>query len=175
MGFSRISQQATALARRTDDALTLTFGKLNVYPNTPNVIAGEVVFTADCRHADEGLLDRFCARMRADMQETAANLRLDIAFSMERRTPAAALDADMNRMLEAICQLRGVPNLRLCSGAGHDTQVLSAVCPSTLIFVPSVGGVSHSPDEYTEPGDLSLGVEILEEMLYRLAYETAGC
>lgn len=172
MGFARISQEAHALARQTEDALTLTFGSITVHPNTPNVIPGEVAFTVDCRHIDEGLLEDFCVRMRKSMEETAGALGLGIAFSPEDRIPAVALDRELNEQIERLCRQRGVPCRRMHSGAGHDAQILAAVCPSTLIFVPSVGGVSHSPEEYTKPEDLALGVDLLEDMLYCLAYES---
>jgi allantoate deiminase len=58
----------------------------------------------------------------------------------------------------------------MISGAGHDAQVFGDVCPTCLLFVPSQKGISHSPSEYTCPEDLEVGIDLLTEVLYKLAY-----
>jgi allantoate deiminase len=57
------------------------------------------------------------------------------------------------------------------SGAGHDAQIIAPICPSLMVFVPSRGGISHSPEEYTKPEDLAAGILILVDLLYCLAYK----
>lgn len=59
----------------------------------------------------------------------------------------------------------------MVSGAGHDAQLFAPRCPAAMIFVPSRGGISHSPGEYTSPEELAAGLEVLTAILYRLAYE----
>ena len=59
----------------------------------------------------------------------------------------------------------------MISGAGHDAQMFEHICPTAMLFVPSRRGISHSPEEYTEPRDLAVGVLVLTELLYRLGYE----
>jgi allantoate deiminase len=59
----------------------------------------------------------------------------------------------------------------MSSGAGHDAQMLARLCPSAMIFVPSRGGVSHTPQEYTSPRELAIGVLALTALLYQLGYE----
>ena len=71
--------------------------------------------------------------------------------------------------VEAIAQDFGLPVKRLPSGAGHDAQIMEAVCPSCMIFVPSVGGISHNVEEYTAPADLSAGANVLLRLLLELA------
>jgi len=56
------------------------------------------------------------------------------------------------------------------SGAGHDAQLFAQICPATILFVPSQGGISHSPQEYTSPSDLGTGLKVLIQLLKQLAY-----
>ena len=63
-----------------------------------------------------------------------------------------------------------IPYRKMISGAGHDAQVFGTYCSTALVFVPSVGGISHSPKEYTKLEDLTRGIIVLIELLYRLAY-----
>jgi N-carbamoyl-L-amino-acid hydrolase len=66
-------------------------------------------------------------------------------------------------------QALGLPALHLPSGAGHDAQMLARVCPSGMIFVPSVNGLSHNVKEFTAPDDLAQGAQVLLQVLVRLA------
>jgi acetylornithine deacetylase/succinyl-diaminopimelate desuccinylase-like protein len=68
----------------------------------------------------------------------------------------------------AACEERGLPYLTLPSGAGHDAMSMAAICPQGMIFVPSQGGVSHSPAEHTTPADCRAGAEVLLDALLRL-------
>ena len=72
-------------------------------------------------------------------------------------------------MVESAAREFGYSSRRLPSGAGHDAQMMSRICPSGMIFVPSVGGLSHNVNEHTEPAHLKAGAEVLLNMVTRLA------
>lgn len=82
---------------------------------------------------------------------------------------ALPMTADVIAGLRAACEEVGVSPLLLPSGAGHDARHMAALGPVGMLFVPSAGGVSHAPDEYTTPEDLCLGVQALAHALVRLA------
>jgi len=83
---------------------------------------------------------------------------------------AVAMDDKLTELAYTIVQEMDIPYRKMISGAGHDAQVFGTYCPTALVFVPSVGGISHSPKEYTKLEDLTRGVIVLIELLYRLAY-----
>jgi len=158
-------------AIRRGAPLVATVGKLQVYPNVPNVVPGRVQFTVDARHTDDAQLDAFCVWLRTTFAQFAAQRGLTARFEEWFRERAVPLDARLNRRLERICSARGIAARRMPSGAGHDAQMFGGHCPTALLFVPSRRGISHSPEEYTSPRELALGVLVLAELLYELAYK----
>lgn len=160
-----------ALAAAAGDPLVATVGRLEVRPNTPNVIPGEVRFTLDIRHGDEAELEAFCARALTAFAEIAE--RRGAALMIEPRLAAAPapMDARLQAELAAICAGQGFSWRSMVSGAGHDAQLFAPLCPAAMLFVPSRGGVSHAPEEYTPPEALAAGLNVLIALLYKLGYE----
>jgi N-carbamoyl-L-amino-acid hydrolase len=72
-------------------------------------------------------------------------------------------------VIEAAAQARGHRTRRMTSGAGHDAQMMARICPSAMVFVPSVGGISHNPREHTAPADLGRGAAVLLDVVRALA------
>lgn len=159
------------LALRYGPPMVATAGRLEAYPNTPNVVPGEVVFTADIRHPNGGVLERFCREMEAVFGRIAGGRGLGMAVSLWVDADPVPMDPGLAGMAEAAAAEEGLACIRMPSGAGHDAQMLQAVCPSLLVFVPSRSGISHSPLEYTEPAHLADGVRVMINLLYKLAYE----
>jgi allantoate deiminase len=153
------------------DSLVATAGRLEVYPNTPNVIPGEVAFTADVRHSNREILDAFCLELEDRVRAIAEKRQLCLSTSLWVDTSPVPLDSCLSGLAEEAATARGLVCRRMASGAGHDAQMLQAMCPSALIFVPSRGGISHSPEEFTEPEQLADGILTLIDLLYTLAYE----
>jgi beta-ureidopropionase / N-carbamoyl-L-amino-acid hydrolase len=154
-----LAVRAVGTARR--GAQVATVGRLDVTPNAPNVIPGEVVFIVELRDLSEGLLDMMAdeIRERLDLiaQETGTRV------TMRRVSANAAADA-APRVQEAIIQAagdEGLAALRLPSGAGHDAQMMARLGPMGMIFVPSIGGISHAPAERTSWDDCARGAQVL--------------
>ncbi|MGG6309651.1 M20 family metallo-hydrolase [Paenibacillus macerans] len=160
-----------ALAAEAGDPLVATVGRLDVRPNTPNVIPGEVRFTLDIRHSREAELEAFCAAVDAAFAAIAK--RRDVAVRLEPRLTAAPahMDARLQAELASVCDRRGLRWRSMVSGAGHDAQLFAPRCPAAMVFVPSASGISHAPEEYTSPADLASGLDVLLALLYKLGYE----
>ncbi|MEK3661973.1 allantoate deiminase [Paenibacillus sp. FSL F4-0236] len=157
-------------AKTAGELLVATSGKLEVYPNTPNVIPGEVLFTLDIRHSEEDELERFCEKLLAECNEIAVKRGVTLEVTSVLHTVPAPMDTKLFAMLENICRQQGKTYRTMVSGAGHDAQLFAPRCPTAMIFVPSRAGISHSPEEYTSPEQLAAGLEVLTAMLYELAY-----
>ncbi|KAA9005498.1 Zn-dependent hydrolase [Paenibacillus spiritus] len=157
-------------ALEAGDPLVATAGRLDVKPNTSNVIPGEVSFSLDIRHSDEAELERFCAAVAADFGQIAARRGLGLELIPRLRAQPAPMDAPLCASIEAVCGRQGRPSRRMVSGAGHDAQLLAPRCRAAMIFVPSRDGISHSPLEHTPPEELAAGLDVLIGLLYELAY-----
>jgi N-carbamoyl-L-amino-acid hydrolase len=138
-----------------------TVGRLVATPNTTNVIAGEVKLTVDLRDLDATKVERFHRRFEAIGREIGAATGTTFAFASLVDSDPALADPRMMDVVESSARALGLASRRMPSGAGHDAQELARIAPIGMIFVPSVGGISHSPREYTKPEDVANGVDVL--------------
>ncbi len=160
----------TNLASVDYSDLVATFGRLLAKPNVPNVIAKEVQLSLDIRHYEEDSLDQFCEQIFTYLREKAANSDFKLTILQWMDVKPISMSPDLNKSIEEITVSQHIPYQYIVSGAGHDSQVFGSICPTALLFVPSAGGISHSPKEYTKTEDLEKGIEVLTELLYKLAY-----
>ncbi|MGE7761285.1 allantoate deiminase [Peribacillus sp. NPDC097895] len=160
----------TKRAKRMDRDLVATVGRMDVKPNVPNVIAGEVEFSLDIRHHEELILDKFCQEIFSTFDSLAKEAEMQMEILQWMDVKPVALDMEMNRLVRKIAEDKNTPYQDMVSGAGHDAQVFGSFCPTCLLFVPSQGGISHSPKEFTSVPDLERGIDVLSEVLYKLAY-----
>lgn len=160
----------TKKAEELDPQLVATVGKLNVTPNVPNVVAGEVEFSLDIRHHKEEVLDLYGKEIFAEFQNVSQRLEIEVAVSQWMDVKPIEMDEEMSEWAREIAKKKNIRYQNIISGAGHDAQVFGTTCPTSLLFVPSHKGISHSPKEFTSIADLERGIEVLTEMLYKLAY-----
>jgi N-carbamoyl-L-amino-acid hydrolase len=152
------------IARRYPAAVG-TVGKLDVLPNQGNVIPGRVTLMVEMRSLHMAELDAMWADFLPIAQVVCSERGVGLAFFNETRMESVAPPPWLHDLVLTIC-LRHDPNtLVIPSGAGHDANYLSLVAPSAMIFVPSVEGRSHAPEEYTAPDDLARGVQTLAEVI----------
>ena len=146
-----------------------TVGVLRVSPGAVNVIPGVVEMDLDVRDSDaaarERVVDAICARLH----ELAARRGLTLELQTITRDEPAACSAEVVGAVRAACDELGVRAIDMISGAYHDAMVLGSRVPMGMIFVPSAGGLSHHPDEYTAPQEIDRGVAVLAGTLARLA------
>ncbi|MUT67074.1 allantoate deiminase [Paenibacillus sp. NEAU-GSW1] len=171
IGVSEMILQLEADALAAGEPLVATVGRIDCAPNTPNVVPGSVGFTVDIRHTDDRILSQFSESVLAKFKEIAIWRELDIQISPWLDTKSAPMNSQLIDRLEHISADLSLASRTIPSGAGHDAQLLTAVCPTAMLFVPSRAGISHSALEYTSAEELADGVSVLAALLYELAYE----
>ena len=163
----RIVNALNTLTHDPADVLRFTVGRVEVHPNTSNSVADRVRFTIDLRHPDADILREKGDAIAGTVQ---AALRHCTATVTERFTAMPTAFQDLvPDAVEAAAEALGLRSLRMASGAFHDAQFLVPVCPSGMIFVPSRGGISHHPSEYTSPEQLAAGTRVLAATVWDLA------
>jgi N-carbamoyl-L-amino-acid hydrolase len=138
-----------------------TVGRFEIEPNAPNVIPGVARFTIELRDLSMDKLAGLVAEIRARAQAIASATRTTITIDPLSRNPPAIASPDVQRAIERGADTLRLGHTRLPSGAGHDAQMMAQLGPMGMIFVPSVGGVSHSPNELTRWEDCSNGANAL--------------
>lgn len=166
-----IAAEVRRIARDLGGQQVGTVGALTLKPNLVNVVANCAILTVDLRNTDEGLLRKAEARLAAFVTGLAAAEGVDIESRSLARFEPVDFDPDLVAKVEALARNHGHSVMRLPSGAGHDAQMLARVCPTAMIFVPSVGGISHNVREYTSDGDITAGANLLLAVLSDLANE----
>jgi N-carbamoyl-L-amino-acid hydrolase len=146
-----------------------TVGRIELYPNLVNVVAERAVMTIDLRNTDENRLQEAEQQLAAFLDRLAAQEQVAVATrSLARFTPVA-FPAGMVSLVETTARELALPCRRLPSGAGHDAQMMARLCPAGMIFVPSVGGLSHNVREHTAPEHLEAGAAVLLHAVLRLS------
>jgi len=115
----------------------------------------------DLRDLDQSKIDRFTARFEQLGREIGAATSTTFSFTQMVNSAPALSDARIMRMIEESTAALGLSHQRMPSGAGHDAQEVAHIAPMGMIFVPSVGGISHSPKEFSRPDDITNGANVL--------------
>lgn len=139
-----------------------TVGRIEASPGAPNVIPGRVEVSLELRDLDAGKIDRLSRRIRAEAEDIAEATGTEITFEdQELGIEPALTDERIQRAVEEAAAALGLSSMRMPSGAGHDAQSLAALGPIGMVFIPSVGGISHSPQEHSKPEDVVNGANVL--------------
>lgn len=157
------------LAGRLGGDQVATVGSIEFKPNLINVIPNEVRLTVDLRNTDEARLQEAEAALAEFLDKLAASEGLKVSRRALARFEPVAFDPDMVARVERVARELGHSVRRMPSGAGHDAQMLARMCPTSMIFVPSVGGISHNVTEFTHPEHLEAGANVLLRTLMELA------
>jgi len=169
--FARIVTESIEKATKMGDPLVLTFGHVEAKPNTVNVVPGETLFSIDCRHTDNKVLAEFPEGIEEDMKRIAKEMNIEIEINRWMDARPIPMDDKIISVIEKSCIDNKLNYKLMHSGAGHDAQIFGPRLPTGMIFVPSIGGISHNPAEDTKTEDLVQGVIALEAALYELAYK----
>ncbi|MDY0236008.1 MAG: allantoate deiminase [Gudongella sp.] len=152
------------------DPLVATVGKLDVNPNTSNVVPGRTIFTMDIRHTDAKIMSNYIEETMEAIKLIAAKMKININIEKYMDGEPVPMDKVLVEIIKNKCTEKNIDFKMMHSGAGHDSQMMASKFPTGLIFVPSKNGISHNPQEYTKPEELLEGVKALIEILYTLAY-----
>ncbi|MBV0902778.1 Zn-dependent hydrolase [Haloarcula salina] len=148
-----------------------TVGSVDVWPNAINVIPERVEFTLDFRSYDDAAVDAAVERIEREIAHAAEREGLDYEVEQIMRVDADPFDRDCIDTVVDAAETVGCEYTRLVSGAGHDANYLNKITPTSMIFVPSVDGISHRESEFTEWDDVVTGAEVLLEAVRTKAAE----
>ena len=161
LGAARIVEQVDRIALEHSPSAVGTVGLVEVKPNSRNVIPGHVFFTVDFRHPDDAVLDVMERKLFEAVPAVAAEIGLDHDVKKVWDSPAVRFDPDCIAAVRAGIEKVGLPAREMVSGAGHDAAYIARVAPTTMIFVPCAGGLSHNEAESTTFEECSAGAQVL--------------
>jgi N-carbamoyl-L-amino-acid hydrolase len=168
-GAARFILHAHQLVRDSFPEGALNCGAVDVYPGSLTIIPGETQITVEFRHPDESRLEDMEAALRELAERCASECRLSQEIRIQNRIPAAHMDLRCIEQIEKACDLVGISHQRLASYASHNAQTMSSFVPTGLMFIPSVNGTSHHPDEYSHWEDVVDGTTVLLYSILNLA------
>jgi N-carbamoyl-L-amino-acid hydrolase len=163
LGAARVIEAVDAIAHAHAPDAVGTVGLIENRPNSRNVIPGEVFFTVDLRHKDEAVVDLMEAEFRAALERCLTPLGLTWQEAMIWRSPAVAFAPELIACVREGAAAAGYETRDLVSGAGHDAAYIARVAPTTMIFVPCAGGVSHNEAESSSFDECAAGAQVLLE------------
>ncbi len=146
-----------------------TVGRIELVPNLINVVAARATFTVDLRNTDETILKRAEAEATALIERICEAENVGVEKRVLARFEPVSFDLAVIERVAASATRRGFSCRRMPSGAGHDAQMFARICPTGMIFVPSVKGLSHNVAEFTEPDDIDAGAKVLLDVVLELA------
>ena len=136
-------------------------GLIENKPNSRNVVPGEVFFTVDLRHPDEAVLDKMEKQYQEALPRIAAELKLELDEKRIWKSPAVEFNPNLIACVRHGAEQAGFPTRDMASGAGHDAAYIARVAPTTMIFVPCLGGLSHNEAESTTFEECAAGAQVL--------------
>jgi len=153
---------------RGEPGLVATVGLITVLPGAANVIPGEVRMNLDVRHPHDEVRSLAVANLVTRAQQVAQRRGLELGYRTLHEQPTVPCDPKLSEMLALSAQAQGYPVHRMVSGAGHDAMIMSALCPSALLFLRCPGGLSHHPEESVWPQDAEAALRVGLDFLQRL-------
>ena len=166
---ARINIFARDLTDRIPGQLA-NMGVIRAEPGNVNVVPERLLCSLDLRNPDGAALDRAEAEIRAFAMAEASKAGVTVSVRDLARFPPTPFDDSMIGRVQAAAEGLGLSCRRMISGAGHDAQMMASLCPTAMIFVPSIDGISHNPKEFTPEADLVNGANVL----LRVALEAAN-
>ena len=136
-------------------------GLIENKPNSRNVVPGEVFFTVDLRHPDEAVLDQMEKDFRAAIAKIAEAGRVALEEKRIWNSPAVKFASELIDCVRQGVKQAGFTSREMASGAGHDAAYIARVTPTTMIFVPCLGGISHNEEESTTLEECAAGAQVL--------------
>lgn len=162
LGAARVVDLVNQIGHAHAPYACATVGMLQVYPNSRNVIPGRVFFTVDLRHPDDTVLLEMDAKLRAGIARIAEQSQVEVSRLEQIFYYApVTFDADCVASVRAGAELFGYSHRDIVSGAGHDACYLAQVAPTSMVFVPCVGGISHNEIEDATPAWIEAGGNVL--------------
>jgi beta-ureidopropionase / N-carbamoyl-L-amino-acid hydrolase len=161
LGAARMIDRIDAIAHEHGPDAVGTVGLIENKPNSRNVIPGEVFFCVDFRHPDDKVLDIMEAKFRSALAEILTPLKLTYTEARIWDSPAVKFAPELIECVRVGADKAGFTSRDMVSGAGHDAVYIARVAPTTMIFVPCLGGISHNEAESTSFDECAAGAQVL--------------
>jgi N-carbamoyl-L-amino-acid hydrolase len=145
-----------------------TIGRIQALPGAYNVIPGKVIMGLDLRDLETAKIKLVYDRISAEAAQLADSSGTTIVFKVLSVNPPAPTDPRIRQIVSESAKSLGLTTQLMPSGATHDAQSMARLGPIGMIFIPSVGGISHSPQEFTPPADIENGANVLLNSLLKL-------
>jgi N-carbamoyl-L-amino-acid hydrolase len=145
-----------------------TVGRIQAFPGAPNVIPGQVQATLEIRDLDQAKIVRLAKQVMDEATKIGTENGTTFTFKETYLSTPAIMNADVQKVIENAARGLNLTTKYLPSGAGHDAQYMAQITPTGMIFCPSVGGISHSPKEFTKPQDVVNGANVLLQTILAL-------
>jgi N-carbamoyl-L-amino-acid hydrolase len=145
-----------------------TVGRINALPGAPNVIPGKVVLSLELRDLDAAKINMLFERIQDEAKKIAVDSKTSFDFKEINVNIPAPTDPGIRSLIFDAARDLGLTTKQMPSGAGHDAQDMARLGPVGMIFIPSVGGISHSPRELSHPDDITNGANVLLHTLLKL-------
>src|SRR5687768_1202477 len=145
-----------------------TVGRIQALPGAPNVIPGKVVLSLELRDLDAVKILTLYQQIRAEADQIARTNKVTFDFKEINSNIPAPTNPTIRRLIDQSAKELGLTTKVMPSGAGHDAQDMARLGPVGMIFIPSVGGISHSPKEFSQPKDIENGANVLLRTLMKL-------
>ncbi len=168
-GATEFIRAARDLVMRQFAPGVMNVGQIFVQPGAFNIVPAKATLALEFRHSTHNHLEAMDSELLALAREIASQFNLGMAVEPVARVEPAMMDEGLMQMLEAAAVQQGLSHTRIFSFAGHDAQSLQTRVPTAMLFVPSVKGISHNPDEYTTPEAVINGANVLLQTILSLA------
>lgn len=168
VGASELVLAVRETVHQLGGRLVGTVGFMEITPGGVNVVPGAVRMSIELRDMEASIITEATKRLAERAREIADRYGLTVEFREAPSIPGVPTDKTMQAIIEGEAQVLGLSAKRMISGAGHDAEHMATICPTGMIFVPSKGGISHSPAEWTEWDDVANGAQVLLNSVVKL-------
>src|SRR5205809_520856 len=169
LAAAKLVDSVNHIAKSIPGRQVATVGTIQAEPGAPNVIPGKVVMSLEIRDLEKSKIDLVFEKVKKSAEKIAADTGTTISFAaLDVTAVPAPTDQRLRKLIQEAATGLGLTTKLMPSGAGHDAQDLARIVPIGMIFVPSVGGISHSPKEFTTASDVANGASVLMQAILEL-------
>ncbi|AHG88947.1 amidase, hydantoinase/carbamoylase family [Gemmatirosa kalamazoonensis] len=168
LAAARFVEAVNRVVRSVPGRQVGTVGRMQAFPGAPNVIPGKVVLSLELRDLDAAKIRALYTRIHDEADAIARDADVTFTFRPTVENVPAPTDPRVRAIIADAAKALGLSTRSLPSGAGHDAQDLARIAPTGMIFIPSVGGISHAPKEFSRPKDVENGANVLLETVLRI-------
>lgn len=170
---SKVISKLDVFAEEENNGAVATCGFIRAYPNAMNVIASKTEFTMDIRSISDVSIEHMKAKIQELLEQYTKECGASYNIDIKLRQPAVKMNQVFVKRLAKKCEDHGYNYSKMVSGAAHDAMVFADKVDTVMVFVPSINGRSHCPEELSRPEDLAKAVQIVYETILELMLEVA--